>query len=431
MKRVIAVCLAGLCSSLVWSADLMEVYRDAVDHDAQFAAARADFEAGRERVIQGRAGLLPNVGASGNLARNRFDPSGASADSFNSNSWGVQLTQPLYRQQNRIVAQQGALQTEFSEVQFEQARQDLILRVAEAYFNVLNAQDALDAETQLRTATSERLEIATTSFEVGTVTITDVYEAQSRFDLATAQVIAAESELELRKQNLVRIIGRQPDTISSLRSGIALRAPSPDSPSEWMSAAELGSFGVQLQQIVREIASREVERARAGHYPTVDLVANQAWSNRQNSANTPRNNSTAIGVQLNLPLYTGGAISSQARETAALLVKADSDLEDARRIAAVNARQAYLGVTSGMARIKALEAAEISSLSALEANRLGFEVGVRINIDVLNSLTQLADTRLELAKARYDTVLAQLRLKASAGTLSEEDLQIVNALLGD
>ncbi len=431
MKRVLALCVAGLCSSLVWSADLLDVYRDAVVNDAQFAAARAEFEAGRERVVQGRAGLLPNIGASGSVTRNRVDPSGGRADTFTSNAWGVQLTQPIYRQQNRIVAQQGALQTEFAEVQFELARQDLILRVSEAYFNVLNAQDALDAVTQLRTAAAEQLEIATTSFEVGTVTITDVHEAQSRFDLASAQVIAAESELELRRQNLTRIIGREPDAIAGLRPGIELSAPSPANPSDWISAAELGSFGVQLQHIAREIATREVERARAGHYPTVDLVANQSWSNRQNNVNTPRSNSTAIGVQLNVPLYAGGAISSRERETAALLVKADSDLEDARRNAALNARQAYLGVTSGMARIKALEAAEISSLSALEANRLGYEVGVRINIDVLNSQTQLADTRQELARARYDTVLAQLRLKAAAGTLEEEDLQVVNSLLGE
>ena len=429
MKRVIAVCLFGLFPAAASAADLLDVYREALANDAPFAAARAEFEAGQEFVVQARAGLLPSVGANAGVNRNRADPSGASASNFTSDTWGVQLTQPLYRPQARVVAEQGALQTELAEVRFELARQDLMLRVSEAYFNVLNAQDALDAVTQLRTAASEQLEIATTSFEVGTVTITDVHEAQSRFDLATAQVIAAQAELDVRRHALAQVIGREPDAIAGLRVGVELSPPSPENPADWVSAAELGGFGVQVQHILREISSREVERARAGHHPTVDLVAGQSWSRHQGSPNTPRTATTQVGVQFNVPLYAGGALTSRDRETAALLVKADADLDDARRGAALAARQAYLGVTSGMARIKALEAAEVSSLSALEANRLGYEVGVRINIDVLNAQTQLADTRQELARARYDTVLAQLRLKAAAGTLVEDDLLAVNALL--
>jgi outer membrane protein len=429
MKRVLAVCVAGLFPALVWSADLLEVYRDALANDAQFAAARAEYEAGQEFVVQARAGLLPNVGASASVARNHVDPRGQPARSYTSDSWGVQLTQPLYRMQNRIAAQQGALRTEFAEVQFDLARQDLILRVSDAYFNVLNAQDQLAAVTQLREAAAEQLEIAKTSFEVGTVTITDVHEAQSRFDLAVAQVIAAQNELDVRRHALARIIGREPEPLAGLRPEVELMAPRPDNLDDWVSAAELGGYGVQLQHLVREIAEREVARSRAGHYPTVDLVASHGQSNRPTAALTPRTASTTIGVQLNVPLYAGGAISSRERETAALKVKADSDLENARREAALAARQAYLGVTSGMARIKALEAAEVSSLSALEASRLGYEVGVRINIDVLNAQSQLAETRQALAGARYDTVLAQLRLKAAAGTLDERDVEVVNALL--
>ncbi len=431
MKRIAATLLAGLFPALVWSADLLEIYNQAVLNDSRFAAARQDFIAGQERTVQARAGLLPSIGGSANLSRNRVDPSGQSSATYNSHSWGVQLTQPVFRMQNRIAAEQGALQTELAEVQFELARQDLILRVSEAYFNVLNAQDALDAIVQLRTAAAEQLEIARTSFEVGTVTITDVHEAQSRFDLAVAQEIAAQSELDVRRHALAQIIGRSPEPLAGLRVGTELAAPVPDNPEDWVSAAELGGYGVQLQHIVREIASREVDRSRAGHYPTVDLVASQTQSRRQNNALGPRTDATMIGLQLNVPLYAGGAISSVERETAALKVKSDFDLESARREAALAARQAYLGVTSGMARIKALEAAEVSSLSALEANRLGYEVGVRINIDVLNAQSQLAETRQQLAGARYETLLAQLRLKAAAGTLDEEDLRIVNTLLGD
>lgn len=430
MKRVVAVCLASLVPALGWSADLLEVYRDAVANDAEFAAARQEFIAGQEFTVQARAGLLPNIGGSAGLSRNYVDPSGMSSSSYNSHSWGVQLTQPVFRMQNRIAAQQGALQTELAEVRFELARQDLILRVSDAYFNVLNAQDALEAVSQLRTAAAEQLDIATTSFEVGTVTITDVHEAQSRYDLAVAQEIAARSELDVRRHALAQIIGTAaPEAIAGLRPEIELSAPSPTNPEDWASAAELGGYGVQLQHIVREIASREVDRSRAGHLPTIDLVASHNQANRQTNAIGPRTDATMIGFQLNVPLYAGGAISSVERETAALRVKADFDLESARREAALVARQSYLGVTSGIARIKALEAAEVSSLSALEANRLGYEVGVRINIDVLNAQSQLADTRQQLARARYDTLLAQLRLKAAAGTLDEEDLRIVNSLL--
>lgn len=430
MKRLFAVLVIATFPAFSAAADLLDVYRQAAAQDARFAAARAEFEAGRERAVQARAGLLPNIGASGSVTRNRIDASGQPASSFTGNAWGVQLTQPLFRMQNRIAAEQGELQTELAEVQFELARQDLILRVSEAYFNVLNAQDALEALSQLQTAAAEQLEIARTSFEVGTVTITDVHEAQSRFDLASAQVIAAQNDLDVRRDTLAQIIGEDPGALAALRPEVELSGPTPDNAADWVSAAELAGFGVQIQHLARELASREASRASAGHLPTVDLVASQSWSHRQNSAQAPRTAATAVGVQLNVPIFAGGAISSREREAAALLNKADFDLEGARRDAALSARQAYLGVTSGLARIRALEAAEVSSLSALEATRLGFEVGVRINIDVLNAQSQLADTRRELASARYDTLLAQLRLKAAAGTLEEEDLEVVNTLLG-
>lgn len=431
MRRVLAVCLAAAFSGGACAADLMQVYREALANDARFAAARAQREAGQERVVQGRAGLLPSIGASASTAWNDGEArttTAAISRSYNSNGYAVQLTQPVFRWQSWVEYKQGELQTALSESQYGLSRQDLILRVAEAYFNVLNAQDALDAVVQLRTAAAEQLEIAKKSFEVGTVTITDVHEAQSRYDLASAQEIAARNDLDVRRQTLAQIIGKEPEMLASLRPGVELLRPEPDSIADWVSAAEQGGYGVQAQQLTREIAVREVERARAGHLPTVDLVASHGLNNRP-SISTSRAEETSIGLQLNLPLYQGGGISSREREAAALKLKADADLEDARRTAALAARESYLGVTNGMAQVRALEAARISSTSALEANKLGYEVGVRINIDVLNAQTQLADTLQRLARARYDTLLAQLRLKAAAGTLSEEDVQAVNALL--
>lgn len=342
MKRVLAVLVAGLFAGGAAGADLMQVYQDALANDAKFSAARAQFEAGQEKVVQGRAGLLPQIGVSANTTYTDADvrtrvPPGSSSPSYNSNGYGVQLTQPLFRWQNWVQFKQGELQTALAETQFGIARQDLVLRVAEAYFNVLNAQDALAAVTQLRTAAGEQLELAKTSFEVGTVTITDVHEAQSRFDLASAQEIAAQNQLEVARQTLAQIIGRQPEALAGLREGVALQRPQPENIADWVAAAESGSFGVQAQQLAREIAAREVERARAGHLPTVDIVASHGLNNRPQPS-TERSEATTIGLQLNVPLYAGGRVSSVSREAAALRLKADADLEDARRSAALAAR---------------------------------------------------------------------------------------------
>ncbi|KAI5916284.1 TolC family outer membrane protein [Thauera sp. 2A1] len=431
MKRALLVCLAGLFSTGALAADLLQVYRDALANDAKFAAARAQREAGQEKVVQGLSGLLPQIGAAASTNWNQANARtslGSFDRDYNSNGYSVQLTQPLFRWQNWVQYKQGELQTALADSQFGLARQDLVLRVADAYFNVLNAQDALAAVTQLRTAAGEQLQLAKTSFEVGTVTITDVHEAQSRFDLASAQEIAAQNQLEVARQTLAQIIGKQPDALAGLRPGVELQRPQPDNIADWVSAAEAGSLGVQSQQLAREIAAREVERAQAGHLPTVDVVASYGL-NRRPAITTDRSEATTIGLQLNVPLYSGGRTSSLTREAAALRLKADSDLEDARRSAALAARQSWLGVTSGLAQVKALEAARVSSTSSLEANKLGYEVGVRINIDVLNAQSQLADTQQKLARARYDTLLAQLRLKAAAGTLGEDDVQAINALL--
>ena len=429
MKRTLVACIASLFSMAASAADLIGTYQRALANDAEFAAAQADLLAGQERAVQGRSGLLPDVALTASAARNLSDPSGMPSESYSSNAWRVQLTQPLFRMQNFIVAQQGELQTSLAGVRFGQARQDLILRVAEGYFGVLNALDSLDAVVQLREAAEEQLEIARTSFEVGTVTITDVHEAQSRHDLAQAQVIAAKAALDVAEDMLARIIGGEPGELARLRPGVGFAPPVPADSGSWVDAASGASLEVQIQTLQQEIALREVERARAGHLPTLDLVASHGSGTRQNNGLSPRADTSSIGVQFNMPLYAGGRISSVSRETAALKVRADAELESARRGSALAAREAYLGVSSGLARIRALEAAEVSSLSALDANRTGYEVGVRINIDVLNSLTQLAETRQELARARYDTLLAQLRLKAASGSLDEPDLAEINRLL--
>lgn len=436
--RVVLAMAAGFAAGGAVAADLEQVYRDALSYDAALASARASLEAGREKLPQGRAGLLPSLNLTGNSSWNdvnlkHYDVSRG----YNNNGWQVQLTQPLFRWQNWVQYKQGEMQVALAEAQYQLARQDLTLRAAQAYFDVLVAQDVLAAARALQDANTQQLALAKKSFEVGTVTVTDVHEAQSRADLSSAQVIAAESDLAVKRHALLVLTGKEPDALKGLRKGVALSRPEPSDIQAWVSSAENGSYTVQAAQVAQEISQREVERNRAGHLPTVDLVA--SYGNTASSTApllapplTPirtNTDSTVVGVQLALPLFQGGSVTSRVREASALRDKAGADLDNARRTAAQNARQAYLGVTSGLAQVKAFEAAHVSSRSALDANKLGYEVGVRINIDVLNAQSQLYDTLQRLSKARYDTLLAQLKLKAAAGTLGDEDIKAINGLL--
>ena len=439
MKRLagrVAVTMAvALMAGQAAAADLEQIYREALAYDAALAAARASAEAGREKLPQGRAGLLPSLNLTGNTNWNDSTAhlaTGNPSGRYNSNGWQVQLTQPLFRWQNWVQYKQGEMQAALADAQYQLAVQDLTLRASQAYFDVLGAQDVLAAAQALNEANTQQLALAKKSFEVGTVTITDVHEAQSRADLSSAQTIAAESDLAVKRHALLVLTGKEPDALKGLRKGVALSRPEPADIQSWVAAAETSNLSVQANQLVSEIATREVERNRAGHLPTVDMVAsrgNTATSNPLGNFSAYNTDSTVVGLQLAVPLFQGGATNSRVREASALREKAVSDLDNARRTAAQSARQAYLGVTSGLAQVKAFEAAQVSSRSALDANKLGYEVGVRINIDVLNAQSQLFDTQQKLAKARYDTLMAQLKLKAAAGTLGDEDIKAINALL--
>jgi outer membrane protein len=426
--------LAGslLFAGSVAAADLLQVYREALVNDAQYAAARATVEAGREKLPQGLAGLLPTIGATANSVWNQNDYSpknspGWSRD-FNSNGWNLNLTQPLFRWQNIVQYDQAHWQVAQAEANFAQASQDLILRVAQAYFDVLYAEENLKAVRAAKRSIALQLEQAKKNFEVGTATITDTHEAQSRYDLANAQELAGENELQVRQYALRVIVGKDVGTLSRLRAEATLQPPQPASMEKWVEAAENDSFSVQAQQAAVEVASREVERQRAGHYPTLDAVANYGTNKTMSSNNPLETDVRNIGLQLTIPLYQGGAVNSRTREAAANRTAAASSLENARRSASLAAKQAYLGVVNGLAQVGALNAALVSSKSALESNKLGYEVGVRINIDVLNAEQQVYVTTRDLAKARFDTLLAQLRLKAAVGALSEADLERINPL---
>jgi outer membrane protein len=434
-SRVSLLLGALFLAGSAFSADIVQVYRDALINDQQYAAARAAAEAGREKMPQGLAGLLPTIGATANTMWNEnkysLNNNPSSRKDFNTNAYNVNLTQPLFRWQNYVQYSQGKLQVLQTEANFAQASQDLILRVSQAYFDVLYALENLKAVRANKQAIAQQLEQAKKNFEVGTATITDSQEAQSRFDLASAQEIAAESDLEVKRYTLRVIVGKDYGELNRLKPQAELKPPQPALMDKWVDAAEKDSFTVQAQQAAAEVAAREVERMRAGHYPTLDAVANYGKSNSAASYSTNdslETNSRNIGLQLNIPIFQGGYVNSKTREAVANRSAAEAGLESARRTAALGAQQSYLGVVNGLAQVRALDAALVSSMSALESNKLGYDVGVRINIDVLNAENQVYVTRRDLAKARFDTLLSQLKLKAAVGSLGEADLEQINPL---
>ncbi|HEY3431763.1 MAG TPA: TolC family outer membrane protein [Rhodocyclaceae bacterium] len=426
----------GLLLGSAQGADLLSVYRDALGYDAQYASAKAAADAGREALPQGRAGLLPNINLTGNSQKNDIDyvPKGSSTRSMNyrSSGWTVSLTQPLFRWDRWANYNQAEAKVAVSEAQFGLSKQELIVRVAQSYFDVLQAREALSASQANRAAIAEQLEEAKKAFEVGTKTVVEVHDAQARFDLATAQDIVAENDLEVKRQQLRLVAGKPYEQLKDLRNGVALLRPEPDNGEKWVESAEQGYFGVIAAQAQYAVAEQEVSKQRAGHLPSLDLVASRGKASQDGGITTPTGadtTSTVVGVQLTIPIFAGFAVSSAVDQAIALKEKANADLDYARRSAALLARQSYLGVSAGLAQVKALEAALISSQSALESNKLGFEVGVRTNIEVLNAQSQYYDTRQKLKKARLDTLAALLKLKGAAGTLSETDVEAINALL--
>lgn len=439
-KRLALGAALALLAPAALAEDLLQIFRGAQGNDPVYASARAARDAGLESLPQGQALLLPTVSASGSTQYNDINISfrGAAPSSTregNTNSFSVSLTQPLFNRQNQMVYREAGFKAAQAEAQFAQATQDLIVRVSQAYFDVLASQDSLAFIQAQKVAIAEQLAQAKRNFEVGTATITDTHEAQARYDLASSQEIAAQNDLEIKKRALQQIIGRFPDRLTPIKSAIELNPPRPNSMEDWAQAAETQSFPVRVQEAALEIAKFEVERSRAGHLPTLNLVGNmgrsaQSLSTFGTSSFASDSINRNIGLQLAIPIYAGGSVNSLVRQAIANREKAQQDLESGRRTAALSARQSFLGVTNGMAQVKALEQALVSSETALASNKLGYEVGVRINIDVLNSQQQVFSTKRDLSKARYDTIMAGLKLKAAAATLNEADIEEVNRLLG-
>jgi outer membrane protein len=415
---------------------LQELYEAARGHDAAYQAARSQYEANLYKADQAKAALLPTVnftaGASTSSLRTE-QSSGTSDREFDNRNVGINASQPLYRPNNYASYQQGTRQADLAEAQLLAAEQDLIVRVSQAYFDVLASQDSLTFVQAQKTAVAEQLASARRNFEVGTATITDTREAQARYDLVIAQEIAAENDLRVKKLALDQLVGKPDARPHPLTPAATLPGLLPEDVNLWVQQGQEQHPAIRQARIAREIADLETDKAAAGHKPTLDLNASHTINrNIGGTAFFPTDSktyNTTVGVQFNLPLFAGFATQNRLRETLALEEKARADLENAQRTVAQGTRTAYFGVVSGLGQVKALEAAEASSQSALDANKLGYQVGVRINIDVLNSQSQLYQTKRDLAKARYDVLVGGLRLRQANGTLKSEDLLGVNALL--
>ncbi len=427
-----------LCAAQVQVAaqSLPELYEAARGYDAAYLAAKAQTDAARFRAAQADSRLLPNVGLTAGGSRTEtsspFPPNGASdRRSLNTLQGGVRATQPLYNPGYSVLIEQSRRALDLSQADLEIAEQDLIVRVAQAYFDVLAAQDTLTTAQANKRAISEQLASAKRNFEVGTATITDTREAQARFDLALAQELAAENDLQSKRIALDVVVGRSNVKPLALATPVALPAVAPADVNAWARVADEQHPGVRKARLALEIAKLDTAKARADDGLTVDLIGSAGAARNTGSGVNPAAGNSYQGkleVQLAMPLYSGGGLQNRIKETLALEERSRNDLDAARRSVAQATRVTYFGLQSLHAQVRAFEAAESSSQLALEATQLGYKVGVRVNLDVLNAQTQLFTTKRDLAKARYDVVLSGLKLRQASGQLQPNDVSAVDRL---
>jgi outer membrane protein len=419
--------------------DLLQIYREAVTNDPAIASAQANWQATQEAVPQARAGLLPAASATGGASGNQYDaviktdPKTDISHRYGQYNATISASQPLFRYQNIVALDQAKQQVAQSNDVLELARQDLILRVATAYFDVLLAQFSVELADSQKKAVVEALAQAKRNFEVGVATITDTNEAQAKYDQIVAQEIATKNDYDNKVTALRAIIGRYPKELKRVGPGLVPVPPDPDNLQYWVERSRTDNLNVKVADKNYEIATLQIDKAKAGHYPTLDLVASYGYINSAGATASVgfTNYSTQgiIGVQLAVPIYQGGFVDSTVRQAIALQDKARQDLEFARRTAFTLAQTGYTGVVSAVASVRAFEQAVLSAESAYQSNVLGQEVGVRTFLDVLQVQQNVYSTRRDLAQAYFNYLIGVLRLKSAIGTLSDTDLEDVNRQL--
>lgn len=435
----ILLALPSLSSAEDAVQDMLSVYRQALASDPVWASAQSTNLAAQEKLVQGRALILPSakLSANANHAQTDVRYDGGSIfntgghERFDTYSYSVNVSHPLYRKQNSIQYEQSKTQVVQASEQLDAAQQELMLRVTQAYFEVLLAQDRIDLIAAQKNAIGRQLEQAEANFEVGTATITDVHEAKARFDLTVAQEIAAVNDLDAKKRTIQSMTGQFYDRLAGAGAQLQAIMPEPRDMEKWVEVAEQGNRALKIQLQTLDLASQEIERTHAGHLPTLDVVGNYSDTRSNGGVNGFGNDlkNFTIGLQFELPLYQGGAITSKEREAVANRQRALDDVESVRRQAGLQARQAYLNVSSTVAQVKAYEQALISGQSQLDSTTLGYEVGVRTSVDVLNAQQQLYNAKYDLQQARYSFLVGIIKLKAAAGILQENDLDDINRRL--
>ena len=430
MALAAALAVAGAAHA----ADLLSMYRDAMVSDPVYQSARAQYQASIEALPQARSGYLPLIGFEASWFHNDVNRQIADDLHYNTQSYVVTLSQPIFRLQNWIAIDQAKQQVLQAEANLAAAQQDLATRVAQAYFDVLLAQDNVTLSKAQMDAISEQLAQAKRNFEVGTATIVDTLDAQARYDQTSALTIANQNDLEVKRRALTQLVGTLPDTLVPLKEPLKPVAPEPNDIEAWVRAAGESSLPVMVAKANLVIAEEEVRRQKAGHLPTLDLTANVGRGVNPQTA-VPNvigstSNTGTVGLQLAIPLYAGGLIQSRVRQALANRDRAQQDLENTERTVAQTVRAGFLNVTSGIAQVNALQQAVVSTQSQLDSTILGRDVGVRTSVDVLNAQQQVYQTRRDLQQARYNFLLNTLRLKAATGTLVEADVERLNTTLG-
>lgn len=436
-NRIIGVATLALATTTyAWGQDLADVWQLALQRDPAYASIQAGRDADQEIVPQARARLLPyimaNAGAELDNSRRRANLSDSRTQQRA--LWALTLSQPIVDISAWNALERAQYVAAVADISQAQGFQNLILRVTQAYFDVLTAQDTLRALEAQKQAIESQLQAAQHGFELGSTSITDTHEAQARLDLLMASEYSAINTLQVSKDILASLINQPPETLAELPSGTTLPAPEPNRLDNWVEQAAQANLGVVRAHLESQIVEKQVDIAKSEHYPRLQLQAQTGSTSDRGMRGPqpdpgPRSIDSSVGLVLSIPLFTGGELSSVVREQSSRLQQMRYELEAAKRAARQTTQQYFSGVTSGLARVNALNAAEQSSRAALEANQLAYEVGVRINIDVLNAQQQLYETQRQLSRARYDTLMDSLRLKASSGTLDEHDLMAVNALL--
>lgn len=418
--------------------DLLHIYGLALQHDPRLHEAQANRDAALESRPQSIAKLLPTITLQGQLNRNsvlsKFESAqlafiaGARNVGFWNSSASANLTQPIYHHELWVKLAQADSQIAEAEANFAAEQQNLMLRTAQAYFNVLLATDTLEFATAEQRAIGRQLEQAKARFEVGLIAITDVHEAQAGFDQARASAIAAANDLENAKEALREIVGEYSGDLNGLAADIPLDSPRPDNIEDWSRKALQNNLGIVAAENSAETARKNIDLQFAGHLPTLDLVGSAGFTD----TNRPRGISTEsqqIGMEVNVPLFAGGGVTSQVRQARHLYEAAQERLDTQRRTARRQVKNAFRGIATSIGQVQALKAAVVSSQSAVEATEAGFQVGTRTMVDVVIEQRNLFQTLRDYAKTRYDYITNSLSLKQAAGALQTEDLGRINSWL--